>query len=333
MPLHPWLEMNMEETVPSLSVKLRDAVFREFSRKGAVVAVSGGIDSSVCAALCASALGKDKVFGLLLPEKDSSFESVTLGESLCSLLGIRHALFDISRTLESIGCYSWRDEAIRSAIPEYGEGWKSKIAIEQNLLEKNRFNFFSLVVESPDGIVTKKRLSLDAYLQIVAATNFKQRIRKTLEYFHADRLNYAVIGTPNRLEYDQGFFVKNGDGSADVKPIAHLYKSQVYALGRYLGVPEEILRIRPTTDTYSLPQSQEEFYFVLPYEKMDVVLFGLNNGKSPDEIASQTGYTAEQVHRVIQDIRTKRRTTQSLHRLPFLLHEVPEISHGNRNHR
>ena len=58
----------------------------------------------------------------------------------------------------------------------------------------------------------------------------KQRTRKQIEYYHTDQLNYAVPGTPNRLEYDPGFLVRNGDGAADSKPIAHLYKSRVYPL-------------------------------------------------------------------------------------------------------
>lgn len=327
MDLHPWLELNMEDTISALSAKIREAVFTKLSRKGTVVAISGGIDSSVCAALCVEALGKDRVLGLLLPELDSSRESLLFGESLCHHLGIEHTVFDITQTLEAIGCYSWRDEAIRTVFPEFGIGWKSKIVIDQNLLEKNRYNIFTLVVESPDGRTARKRLPVKAYLQIVAATNFKQRIRKTLEYFHADRLNYAVIGTPNRLEYDQGFFVKNGDGSADLKPIAHLYKSQVYALGRHLALPDVILSNRPTTDTYSLVQSQEEFYFVLPYEKMDIALYGINNGKSPEEVGRETGLSPDQVRRVFNDIQTKRRTTQSLHWLPVILAEMPEIRH------
>ena len=148
-----------------------------------------------------------------------------------------------------------------------------------------------------------------------------------LEYYHADRLNYVVSGTPNRLEYDQGFFVKLGDGSADVKPIAHLYKSQVYALAEYLGVPEEIRSRPPTTDTYSLPQSQEEFYFSLPYDAMDLCLFGKNNGVPVEDIAAATGLTAEQVNRVFRDIDQKRKTTQYLHLGPELAEEIPEISH------
>lgn len=325
MRIHRWLQIDPEQSVAEISKRLRESVFSELNRKGAVIAVSGGIDSSVCAALSLRAFGKENVHALLLPEKDSSSESTSLGEQVCRHLDIRHETTNITPTLDAIGCYRWRDEAIRSVFPEYGEGWKNKIAIARNLLESDGYNFFKMVVESPEGKRQEKRLPVKPYLQIVAATNFKQRIRKTLEYFHADRLNYAVIGTPNRLEYDQGFFVKNGDGSADVKPIAHLYKSQVYELGRFLGLPENILSASPTTDTYSLVQSQDEFYFALPYGQMDIAMFGLNHGKAVAEVAEEIGLSPEQVNRVYRDIQIKRKTTLPLHRRPILLERVPEI--------
>ena len=326
MGLHRWLQLDMEQAVHQILQRFREAVNVTLSRRGAVVAVSGGVDSSVCAALATEAFGKDKVYALILPERDSSPSSRLMGESLCRQLNIPFEVKDIAPTLESIGCYEWRDSAIRMVFPEYGPDWKNKILISQGLLDSDRMNFFKLAVEPPGGELMEKRLPLKAYLQIVAATNFKQRIRKTLEYFHADRLNFAVTGTPNRLEYDQGFFVKNGDGAADVKPIAHLYKSQVYEMGRFLGLPESILSARPSTDTYSLAQSQEEFYFVLPYEKMDLVLCGFNAGRSPEEVGRETGLNPEQVHRVFRDIQVKRRTTAALHMKPVLLAPVPEIA-------
>jgi NAD+ synthase len=194
-----------------------------------------------------------------------------------------------------------------------------------SVIDSESFRLYSVVVLAPDGTTTRHRLTPESYLGIVAATNFKQRTRKMLEYYHADRLNYAVMGTPNRLEYDQGFFVKLGDGSADVKPIAHLYKSQVYALAEYLGVPEEI-RSRPsTTDTYSLPQSQEEFYFSLPYQRMDLCLFGKNNGVPLEQVAAATDLTVEQVERVYRDIDQKRQSTEYLHLNPVLAGPVPEV--------
>ncbi|MDH4066676.1 MAG: NAD(+) synthase, partial [Acidobacteriota bacterium] len=266
---------------------------------------------------------KSKVYGLLLPEHDSSRSSADLGAQVAQQLGIAYRLEHIGPTLEAIGCYRWRDEAMCAVFPDYAPGWKSKIAIAGGA--QGRMNFFKLVVQSPAGEVFEKRLPAREYLQIVSATNYKQRIRKTVEYFHADRLNYAVIGTPNRLEYDQGFFVKLGDGAADIKPIAHLYKSQVYALAEYVGVPEDIRRRPPTTDTFSLPQTQEEFYFALPYPQMDLCLYGRNHGVPAGEVAAAAGLTAEQVARVYKDIDQKRRTTAYLHARPLLAELVPEI--------
>jgi NAD+ synthase len=270
-PLNPGvLALDYDREIERISSRLKEILSRDLSRRGLVVAMSGGIDSSVSAALSVRALGAERVYGLLLPERDSSGESVTRGRMLAEHLGIRYELFDIAPTLEAIGCYRWRDDAIRQVFPDYGTGWKNKIVISGGL--QGRVNHFQLVVQTPEGETRQARLALKEYLQIVAATNFKQRIRKTMEYFHADRLNYAVVGTPNRVEYDQGFFVKNGDGSADLKPIAHLYKSQVYALARHMGLPAEICGATPTTDTYSLPQGQDEFYFALPYAQMDIAL-------------------------------------------------------------
>ena len=191
-----------------------------------------------------------------------------------------------------------------------------------SVVDSDSFRLFSLVIRTPDGRVLTHRLTPEAYLGIVAATNFKQRARKMLEYYHADRLNFVVTGTPNRLEYDQGFFVKLGDGAADLKPIAHLYKTQVYQLAAHLGVPSEIRSRPPTTDTYSLPQSQEEFYFSLPYDRMDLCLYGRDNDIAVDEVAGAAGLTEEQVLRVYRDIEQKRQSTGYLHVPPRLVDEV-----------
>ena len=324
-PLGPTvLEFDCEREIERICARLREILSHDLSRRGLVVAMSGGIDSSVSAALSVRALGPERVYGLLLPEHDSSGFSVTRGRLLAEHLGIRHELFDIAPTLEAIGCYRWRDEAIRSVFPDYGTGWKNKIVIAGGL--EGRVNHFQLVVQTPSGEVRKERLGLKEYLQIVAATNFKQRIRKTVEYFHADRLNYAVVGTPNRLEYDQGFFVKNGDGSADVKPIAHLYKTQVYTLARYMGLPDDICSATPTTDTYSLPQGQDEFYLPLPYAQMDIALWALNDGRPASELAAALGISEAQAQHVYNDIEAKRRTTRYLHSKAVLVEPVDELA-------
>ena len=310
------LEFDIDAERGRIQSSIRDIV-RGFRRRGCVVAISGGIDSSVCAALSVGALGADRVFGLLLPERDSSGTSTFRGRMLAEHLKIAYTVHDIASTLEAIGCYAARDEAIRQVVPNFAEGWKQKIVIAGGT--EGQFNYFNLVVQAPDGKITEQRLPHRAYLQIVAATNYKQRIRKTIEYYHADRLNYAVVGTPNRLEYDQGFFVKNGDGSADVKPIAHLYKSQVYAMARYLELPEEICSAVPTTDTYSLPQGQDEFYFALPYQQMDVALWAYSHQIPATEFAAAAGITVERAEFVYRDIEAKRRATEYLAAPPALI--------------
>jgi NAD+ synthase len=298
-------------------------IVAHFHRRGVIVALSGGVDSSVCAALAVRAFGPSKVFGLLMPEHDSSKTSATLGERMARQLGIGFTTEHIGATLDVIGCYRRRDEAIRAVFPKYADGWKSKIVIAGG--GAARMTFFRLVVQAPDGTLHEQRLPLREYLQIVAATNFKQRIRKTLEYFHADRLNYAVIGTPNLLEYDQGFFVKNGDGAADLKPIAHLYKTQVYAMARHLGLPEEICSSVPTTDTYSLPQGQDEFYFMLPYQHMDLALWAHDHGVPPADLAAALGTSAEHAAFVYNDIEAKRRAANYLHAEPSRIGSVDDV--------
>jgi NAD+ synthase len=303
---------------------LRHLLSKVLRRRGLVVAVSGGIDSSATLALAVEAVGKDRVLALLMPERHSADDTLSLSRLVVDHFKVEYIHEEITPMLEAAGFYHRYDEAVQRVIPAYGSGWKSKIAIA-NVIETTGFNLFSLVAQSPEGRIIKERLPLTAYLEIVAATNFKQRIRKMSEYYHADRMNYAVTGTPNRLEYDQGFFVKLGDGAADVKPIAHLYKTQVYQLAEHLGVPEKIRQRPPTTDTYSLAQGQDEFYFSLPYDKMDLCLYAKNNGYPAAQVAKSVGLTAEQVERVFADIVTKRATTRYLHLQPQLIEEIEEL--------
>ena len=304
---------------------LRAEVGGTLHKRGLVLGLSGGVDSSVSVALAVRAVGAKNVFALFMPEHDSDPESLRLGQLVADTFGVSAAVEDIGPALESMGCYRRREDAIRTVLPAYAADWKSKLVIADAKTTKG-YALTSLVAQSPDGRMHSVRLPPAVYLAIVAATNMKQRTRKLIEYTHADRLNYAVLGTPNRLEYDQGFFVKNGDGAADVKPIAHLYKSQVYQLAEYLGVPAEIRARPPTTDTFSLPQTQEEFYFSLPWNLMDLCLFGLNHALSLADIASAVGLAPEVVDRVLADIAGKRRATAALHMPPLLVEPVQEVA-------
>ena len=311
------LRIDAEAVAHDLETFLRETVFHRLRRKGIVVGLSGGIDSSVVGALAARALGADRVLGLMMPESDSSGDSVMLATTLAEAFGIRTIREDISDTLRAAGCYRRRDEAIRSVVPEYADGWRCKIVLPDQITQPG-YAIFSVVVQSPSGEQRRVRLPLDAYLAIVAATNFKQRVRKMMEYHYADRFRYAVAGTANLLEHDQGFFVKLGDGAADVKPLARLYKSQVYQLAEWLGVPVEIRRRTPTTDTYSLEQSQEEFYFGLSLVQTDLCLYAHDHGVPAEEVAPAVRLTPEQVRRAFQVIGAKREAARYLHAPPAL---------------
>ncbi|PIE23335.1 MAG: NAD(+) synthase [Planctomycetota bacterium] len=308
------LVFDEQAEIERLCTWIRNVVGKQLGRRGAVVGLSGGIDSSVVGALCVKALGPKRVFGLLLPEHDSSSETTPLGRQLVEHLGIDHREESISAILEGANGYHRRDESIRQTLPEYGEGWKNKIVLPP--ATDGTYRIFQLVAQDPSGKEYRERMNSDSYLGVVAATNFKQRSRTMLQYYWADRLVYAVAGTPNRLEFDQGFFVKGGDGLADFKPIVHLYKTQVYALAKALELPAEIQGRSPTTDTYSLPQSQDEFYYSLPWKRMDLALWAYDHQISAAEAAPVLELDPEQVEHVYRDIESKRKVASYLHAAP-----------------
>lgn len=317
------LALDAPAAVERIRTFLHDAVARRLHRRGAVVAVSGGVDSAVCAALAVHTFGADRVHTLFLPGQNSSPASGRRARELCAQLGVALEERPIEPALRELGCYAARDAAIRQVFPDYRPGDRYKIAIAEGLLERDRANVFELVIERPDGTQQRERLPLDAYLQLVAATNMKQRTRTLLSYHAAERRNYAVIGTPNRLEYAQGFFVRGGDGLADCKPIAHLYKTQVYALAAHLGVPQSIRDEPPSTDTYSLPQTQQEFFFALPYGELDLLLWAQDHGVPVDEVARGLGLGEDAVLRAFRDLDRKRAAAQILHQHALLAENVP----------
>jgi NAD+ synthase len=286
------------------------AAVRSLGRRGAVVAVSGGVDSGVVAGICVRALGPDAVLLLRMPERDTGTGSSDLALELAESLGAASVEEPITEALEALGCYSRRDDAIRIVFPDYEPSWRHKLVRSP---PTGGITVFSLVVERPDGTTEERRMPSDAYRALLAATNMKQRVRKLLEYTWADRLGYAVIGTPNLLEFDQGFFVKGGDGLADVKPIARLYKGQVYELARALGLPEGVAKRYPTTETFSLPQTQEEFYFGHPYDRMDLLLWAHDQGIPATELAPRSDLDEEGVEAAYAEIERRRVATRYQH--------------------
>lgn len=308
--------------VCSIAEKLRDDVFVTLKRTGGMVGISGGIDSSVTLAIAVKALGKEKVTGIMMPEKDSSPESQYLATKLADKLGIETIVEDLTGALKGFGCYERRNKAVNEVFPGFNPDiHKMKIGINDSGLYNNLPPVFHVTVVNADGSEEIKRLPAKDFRQIVAASNFKQRSRMSMLYYHAENLHYAVIGTPNKHEIEQGFFVKYGDGGADVMPISHLYKTQVYQLAEYLEVPRGIIDRPPTTDTYTAEQTQEEFFYQLPFEELDLLWYGFENGYTTEEVAQALEKPVEAVKSIFINFDRKIKTAAYL--------KMPPIRYGS----
>ncbi len=309
---------NIDEVCNEIITKMRTDVAKKLQRRGAVIGISGGIDSSACLALSAKAFGPKNVTAIMLPEQDSSDDSRNLAEELAATFDVTQTLVEnITGALEGFGCYRRRDEAIGRVVTDFDPAVdKAKIEIKQNPASTLP-PIFSITVIKPNGDVVSKLLPAKEYLQIVAATNFKQRSRMSMLYYHAERLHCAVIGTPNKHEVEQGFFVKYGDGGADIMPIGHLYKTQVFQISAHLGVPQDILDRTPTTDTYTAEQTQEDFFYQMPHKEMDLFWYGFENDYSPEEVGKVMGRSTEDVQNIYKNMERKQKTTAYLRMKPI----------------
>lgn len=310
------LDIEPSDEAARIARFIREVTLKNFKRKGAVVGLSGGIDSAVVGELCVRALGKERVLGLLLPEKEANPVSLSYGQKQAAKMGVKTVETDITDCLASLKVYENRNEVIRAVFPEFDDDYKFHVSLPQNLLQKNRLNYHAITIEDGEGNRQTKRISAREWMQISACQNMKQRSRMLQLYYQAEKNNYLVAGTTNKTEVAQGFFVKFGDGGVDIEPIAHLYKTQVYQLAGHLGVIDEIMNRAPSPDTYSLPVTDKEFYFCLDYEILDLLLYAYQNDVPLDEISAATGLDGMQIERVFRDFAAKERATWHLREMP-----------------
>ncbi len=309
------LKIDCESEAERISAFIKDQM-RSMHREGIVIGLSGGVDSALAAALSVKAIGREKVLGLLLPDKESSPQSAEFALKQAAQLGIGTQLSDITPVLEAFGSYGKRDAVARSIYPEFAEGHKLKITLPSDLLNRESLNYFTLTVVAPDGSTRSTRLDSEHARGIIAATCTKHRTRMMTQYYFAETMNYLVCGTTNRSEAAQGLFVKYGDGGVDIEPIVHLYKNQVFQLAEHLGVIREILERAPSPDTYSAPTTDEEWYFRMPFAKLDLLLYAWENQVEISEICRVMELTEQQVKRVFRDFANKHNATRHLRGMP-----------------
>lgn len=311
--IDPVLEL---EKLSKFMVEQVNVVFR---RKGVVIGISGGIDSACIAAVAVHALGKERVVGLVLPEKESNPISSEYAVKHAQALGIEHRKIDITPTVNSVVPYSWRDQFIQKLVPEYQPGYPYNISLPTDLLERDSFSFYRLQVQMPDGDIKTKRLNLDEFRTVTSFANIKIRSRMLHLYAEAERRNLIVAGTTNRTEFILGDFCKYGDGGTDIEPLSYLYKNQIYQLSEYLQIIPEIVNRQPSPDTFSLPVSDQEFFFRIPFDKLDYLLYAWEHEVPINDASKSLDISEDAVKRAYKDFTSKYRATAHLRAVPNTL--------------
>ncbi|HDL03217.1 MAG TPA: NAD(+) synthase [candidate division Zixibacteria bacterium] len=285
-------------------------------RDGIIVGVSGGVDSAVVASLAVRAVGKENVLGLILPEKESNPISAEYAVKVINSLGIEHIKVELTESVASFDAYKNRDKVIKEIFPDYTPEYKFNIYLPQNLLDVDRYNFYTLRVDDGKGNIREKRLTKKQLLAITAAANVKIRSRMIALYYWGEQENYLVAGTTNKTEFILGDYCKFGDGGTDVECISHLYKTNIYELAEYLEIPREIQERTPSPDTFSLPVSDTDFYFCLPFNILDPLLYAWQYNISAAETASALDLGEDQVKRAFRDFQSKHASTEHIRVLP-----------------
>ncbi len=278
---------------------IRKQTFEDYRKRGIIIGISGGIDSAVAAALACNAVGNENVLGIILPEKESNRESQELAKTLCNKLKIKYVVEDITQILESGSVYQIREKIVQKLFPEYNNSCKYRLIFRENF-DNDGLSIPYLEIQDAQNQIHKIKVSLDDYLTMTAATNIKHRTRMSRLYYHAEKNNFLVCGTTNKAEFQQGYFVKYGDGGVDIEPLVNLFKTQVYQLAEYLNVPSEIIQREASPDTWSFDISDEEFFFSLTYDIIDLMLYAREKSIPLNEVCSILELDEDKVKRILK---------------------------------
>jgi NAD+ synthase len=305
---------NLEKSVDSICDFIKNEISNKFQRRGAVVGLSGGIDSAVTTALCVRAMGHEKVLGLIMPEKESEPESQILAKQFANKYNIKTETIDISSILDSFGVYENKEKIVKEKFPNFNKNCKYRLVVPPKF--ENTVGIPYLDILDDKNKQHKLKISSFDFLALTAATSIKHRVRMTMLYYYGEKNNFTVMGTTNKSEYLQGYFVKYGDGGSDIEPIVNLYKSQIYQLGQFLDIPKEILTKDASPDVWSFTTNDEEFFYSVPYDTVDLILYARENDLPIKEIQKLSNLSTENIENLLRFQNQKQNKSQHMREIP-----------------